>query len=102
MVVSGFMVRRHQGVAPVQRARSVGTQAARPPLSAVESDYARIMGRPQARVLSNEEDAHERAHADDIDRRSANREMSTGQIFAFGLTDGPPTQATSRLLSPRA
>lgn len=33
-------------------------------------------------------DAHERAHADDIGRRFANRNVTTGQILAFGLTGG--------------
>jgi len=34
------------------------------------------------------QDAHERAHADDIRRRFASREVSTGQIILFGLTGG--------------
>jgi nickel/cobalt exporter len=34
------------------------------------------------------QDAHERAHADDIRRRFANREVTTGQIVMFGLTGG--------------
>lgn len=34
------------------------------------------------------QDAHERAHADDIRRRFANREVTTGQIVLFGLTGG--------------
>ncbi|KMW45135.1 nickel/cobalt efflux protein RcnA [Ralstonia insidiosa] len=34
------------------------------------------------------EDAHERAHANDIRRRFANREVTTGQIIIFGLTGG--------------
>ncbi len=33
-------------------------------------------------------DAHERAHADDIARRFRDREVTTGQIIAFGLTGG--------------
>lgn len=33
-------------------------------------------------------DAHERAHASDIERRFAGRNVSTGQIVAFGLTGG--------------
>ena len=33
-------------------------------------------------------DAHERAHADDIRRRFANRNVTTGQIVMFGLTGG--------------
>ena len=34
------------------------------------------------------QDAHERAHAEDIRRRFANRHVSTGQIVMFGLTGG--------------
>ena len=33
-------------------------------------------------------DAHERAHARDIDRRFAGRDATTGQIVVFGLTGG--------------
>lgn len=33
-------------------------------------------------------DAHEREHALDIDRRFANRQVTTGQIILFGLTGG--------------
>jgi nickel/cobalt transporter (NicO) family protein len=42
-------------------------------LGAVEGDYM---------------DAHERAHANDIARRFRDREATTGQIIAFGLTGG--------------
>lgn len=34
------------------------------------------------------QDAHERAHANDIKQRFANREVTTGQIVVFGLTGG--------------
>ena len=34
------------------------------------------------------QDAHERAHANDIRNRFANRDISTGQIVMFGLTGG--------------
>lgn len=34
------------------------------------------------------QDAHERAHAGDIKRRFASREVTTGQIIGFGLTGG--------------
>lgn len=34
------------------------------------------------------QDAHERAHANDIKRRFADRNVTTGQIIAFGLTGG--------------
>ena len=33
-------------------------------------------------------DAHEKAHADDIERRFAGRQVTTGQIVMFGLTGG--------------
>ena len=33
-------------------------------------------------------DAHERAHAQDIKRRFANQNVTTGQIIMFGLTGG--------------
>lgn len=34
------------------------------------------------------QDAHERAHANDIRKRFANRNVTTGQIILFGLTSG--------------
>ncbi|WP_067064840.1 nickel/cobalt efflux protein RcnA [Roseateles chitosanitabidus] len=34
------------------------------------------------------QDAHERAHAADIQRRFGNRQVTTGQIIVFGLTGG--------------
>ncbi|RML30433.1 putative Membrane protein, partial [Pseudomonas syringae pv. maculicola] len=34
------------------------------------------------------QDAHEKAHADDIRKRFTNREVSNGQILMFGLTGG--------------
>jgi nickel/cobalt transporter (NicO) family protein len=34
------------------------------------------------------EDAHERAHSEDIQKRFANRNVTTGQIVLFGLTGG--------------
>lgn len=34
------------------------------------------------------QDAHERAHANDIRKRFTNREVTTGQIIMFGLTGG--------------
>jgi nickel/cobalt exporter len=34
------------------------------------------------------QDAHERAHADDIRKRFTDREVTTGQIIMFGLTGG--------------
>lgn len=38
--------------------------------------------------LGDYEDAHARAHAADIQRRFANRNVTTGQIVLFGLTGG--------------
>ncbi len=38
--------------------------------------------------LEGYQDAHERAHANDIRRRFASRNVSTGQIILFGLTGG--------------
>ncbi|SPB14894.1 high-affinity nickel-transporter [Caballeronia novacaledonica] len=38
------------------------------------------------------QDAHERAHANDIKRRFANKDVTTGQIIMFGLTGGLPPQ----------
>jgi nickel/cobalt exporter len=39
-------------------------------------------------ATSGFQDAHERAHANDIRRRFAGREVTTGQIVLFGLTGG--------------
>jgi nickel/cobalt exporter len=36
----------------------------------------------------DDQDPHERAHAEDIRRRFTNREVTTGQIIVFGLTGG--------------
>ncbi|MCP2071504.1 UNVERIFIED_ORG: nickel/cobalt exporter [Pseudomonas lini] len=38
--------------------------------------------------LDGYQDAHERAHANDIRKRFTNREVTTGQIVVFGLTGG--------------
>ncbi|WP_312206806.1 nickel/cobalt efflux protein RcnA [Pseudomonas kuykendallii] len=38
--------------------------------------------------LEGYQDAHERAHANDIRRRFASRNVSTGQVILFGLTGG--------------
>lgn len=38
--------------------------------------------------LGDEDDAHARAHADDIRRRFAGRQVTTGQIVLFGLSGG--------------
>ncbi|WP_260960920.1 nickel/cobalt efflux protein RcnA [Pseudomonas citri] len=39
-------------------------------------------------ALEGYQDAHERAHADDIRKRFHNRQVTTGQIVMFGLTGG--------------
>lgn len=39
-------------------------------------------------TLDDYQDAHERAHAQDIQRRFTNRHVTTGQIIIFGLTGG--------------
>ncbi|WP_233871699.1 nickel/cobalt efflux protein RcnA [Paraburkholderia adhaesiva] len=57
----------------------------------VEHDHGHEHGHDHAGldVASPEyQDAHERAHANDIRRRFANREVTTGQIVMFGLTGG--------------
>lgn len=41
-----------------------------------------------ALTQSEYQDAHERAHAEDIRRRFSNRDVTTGQIVLFGLTGG--------------
>ncbi|MFK3712787.1 nickel/cobalt efflux protein RcnA [Leclercia adecarboxylata] len=51
-----------------------------------EHDHAALEG---LEVNSKEyQDAHERAHANDIQRRFAGREVTNGQILLFGLTGG--------------
>lgn len=61
---------RHQHAAPARR-----------DAAAFEHDLALV--EPSA-----EADAHERAHALDINRRFGRREVTTGQIILFGLTGG--------------
>jgi len=39
-------------------------------------------------MKTEHEDAHERAHAEDLARRFENRQVTTGQIVLFGLTGG--------------
>ena len=41
-----------------------------------------------AQCDAEEEDAHARAHAEEIRRRFTNRNVTTGQIILFGLTGG--------------
>jgi nickel/cobalt exporter len=49
---------------------------------------ARADRRELDRVSEGPLDAHARAHANDIQRRFANRNVTTGQIVMFGLTGG--------------
>ncbi|WP_070398433.1 nickel/cobalt efflux protein RcnA [Hydrogenophaga sp. PML113] len=53
-------------------------------------DHQHGEGAPHGLVVTTEgyQDAHERAHATDIRRRFAGRDVSTWQIIAFGLTGG--------------
>jgi nickel/cobalt exporter len=51
-----------------------------------EHDHSALEGLD---VSSKEyQDAHEKAHASDIKKRFANRNVTTGQIILFGLTGG--------------
>lgn len=45
-------------------------------------------GQPPGFPVLEHQDAHERAHAQDIRRRFAHRQVTTGQIALFGLTGG--------------
>jgi nickel/cobalt exporter len=53
-------------------------------------DHRHTHAEPQSPGLVDDgyQDAHERAHADDIRKRFTNREVTTGQIVMFGLTGG--------------
>jgi nickel/cobalt exporter len=56
----------------------------------VEHGHRHAMQDPAAldRAAPGYQDPHELAHANDIRRRFANREVTTGQIVVFGLTGG--------------
>ncbi|MBS0200450.1 MAG: nickel/cobalt efflux protein RcnA [Proteobacteria bacterium] len=56
----------------------------------VEHDHHHVVGDYQGLDVSapGYQDPHELAHANDIRRRFANREVTTGQIIVFGLTGG--------------
>ncbi len=45
-------------------------------------------GHAHGEVGGEYQDAHERAHSQEIERRFANRQVTTGQIVVFGLTGG--------------
>ncbi|MFZ4832585.1 nickel/cobalt efflux protein RcnA [Rouxiella sp. Mn2063] len=49
-------------------------------------DHAKLDGLEQG--SQEYQDAHERAHASDISKRFANRDVTNGQILLFGLTGG--------------
>lgn len=51
-----------------------------------EHDHAELEGLELS--LEGYQDAHERAHANDIRKRFSNRNVTTGQIILFGLTGG--------------
>lgn len=55
-----------------------------------ERDHGHAHSEMEGLELSREgyQDAHERAHANDIRKRFTNREVTTGQIVVFGLTGG--------------
>lgn len=51
-----------------------------------DHDHAELQGLELS--VDGYQDAHERAHANDIRKRFANRDVTTGQIILFGLTGG--------------
>jgi len=51
-----------------------------------EHDHAQLAGLDPA--SAEYQDAHEKAHANDIQKRFSHREVTTGQIVLFGLTGG--------------
>jgi nickel/cobalt exporter len=55
-----------------------------------EHDHGHSHGELEGLELSVDgyQDAHERAHANDIRKRFTHREVTTGQIIVFGLTGG--------------
>ena len=59
-------------------------------LEFTEHEYGHSHGELEGVELAVDgyQDAHERAHANDIRKRFANREVTTGQIILFGLTGG--------------
>ena len=52
-----------------------------------DHDHGHAHARPPV-VAAQEADPHARAHAEQIERRFANRQVTTGQIVMFGLTGG--------------
>lgn len=53
-----------------------------------KSEQPKLSLKPVQHTHEEYQDAHERAHAQDIQRRFAGREVTTGQIVVFGLTGG--------------
>ncbi len=74
------------GPPPAQRYRSQATPsvAGRGQLAARRPQQ----GRAQSAASAGYQDAHEKAHADEIARRFAGKPVSTAQIALFGLTGG--------------
>lgn len=52
------------------------------------ADHHHLHGHSHGHQTPEFQDAHERAHARDIERRFAGRQVTTGQIALFGLTGG--------------
>ena len=52
------------------------------------SQRTRIVDLKGGLLVPGFQDAHERAHANDIRRRFASRHVTTGQIIGFGITGG--------------
>jgi nickel/cobalt exporter len=69
--------RRYQQSSQNTVAAGKGSMLARPPRTSVQAEPAQPY-----------QDAHEKAHADEIARRFAGKTVSNGQIALFGLTGG--------------
>ena len=69
--------RRYQQSSQNAKAAGKGSMLARPPRASVQAEPAQPY-----------QDAHEKAHADEIARRFAGKTVSNGQIALFGLTGG--------------
>ncbi len=74
------------GAAPVEKSMRFRSQPAAG--AATRPAMATRKTAPKPAAEEGYQDAHERAHAEEIARRFAGREVSTGQIALFGLTGG--------------